>query len=186
MTGTLANRNSAGKGSMALAVTGIVALASGVELCRIERISTNLLTGSVSTSLPYLGIGIPLILVGLALTAWGATTAKRNLRRSPVPGFGSGPALSAGQTQQGPPTGTPRLGGWKCSQCGTSNNNNRAICWSCEAPAPGGPPAVAAAGNRDQVARHLTCPNGHRVPDGFAWCRQCGARAGVPTPEQGR
>jgi len=71
------NRNSAGKGNIALYVVGFVSLTVGGHLSAIVRI--NLLTGQ--TSHPYLGSGIALVLTGLLLVAVASWAAKRNLSR---------------------------------------------------------------------------------------------------------
>jgi len=71
------NRNSAGQGSMAFYVVGLVCAAVGIYLSTIIRI--NLLTGQ--TSSPYLGVGIPLVIVGILVVAITQRTAKRNLSK---------------------------------------------------------------------------------------------------------
>lgn len=184
MNGTMSERNSAGKASMALGVIGVVGLAFGIELCTVERVSTNLATGSVNTTFPYLGIGVPLTVVGLVLAAWGVSSAKRNLGRGRVAGVSTGGLFSAGQGEQGRARGAGQLVEWKCSRCGTTNSNNSSICRSCEALAPDGAAVVPGAGQPEHAGGPLTCPNGHRVPAGFRWCRQCGG-AGAPAPQQG-
>jgi uncharacterized membrane protein YeaQ/YmgE (transglycosylase-associated protein family) len=71
------NRNSAGQGSVVFYVVGLVCAAVGVYLSTITRI--NLFTGH--TSSPYLGIGIPLAVVGILVVVIAQRTAKRNLRK---------------------------------------------------------------------------------------------------------
>lgn len=72
-----AGRNSAGKGSVGLYVVGIICAAIGIYLATTTRI--NLLTGQ--TSSPYLGVGIPLVVVGIAVVLVAQRTAKRNLSK---------------------------------------------------------------------------------------------------------
>jgi hypothetical protein len=71
------NRNGAGQGSMVFYATGTVCAAIGIYLSTITRI--NLLTGH--TSIPYLGVGIPLVVVGILIVVIAQQTAKRNLRK---------------------------------------------------------------------------------------------------------
>jgi hypothetical protein len=71
------NRNSAGQGSVVFYVVGLVCAAVGIYLSTVTRI--NLLTGH--TSSPYLGIGIPLAIVGVLVVVIAQRTAKRNLRK---------------------------------------------------------------------------------------------------------
>jgi len=71
------DRNSAGKGSVGLYLVGIVCAAVGIYLATVTRI--NLLTGQ--TSSPYLGIGIPLAVIGVVVVLVTQRTAKRNLRK---------------------------------------------------------------------------------------------------------
>ena len=71
------NRNSAGQGSVVFYVVGLVCAAVGIYLSTVTRI--NLLTGH--TSSPYLGIGIPLAIVGILVVVIAQRTAKRNLRK---------------------------------------------------------------------------------------------------------
>jgi uncharacterized membrane protein YeaQ/YmgE (transglycosylase-associated protein family) len=65
------NRNSPGQGSVVFYVVGLVCAAVGIYLCTITRI--NLFTGQ--TSSPYLGVGIPLAIVGVLVVV----IAKRTL-----------------------------------------------------------------------------------------------------------
>lgn len=71
------NRNSAGPGSMAFYLVGLVSFAVGIYLSTITQI--NLLTGQ--TSFPYLGVGIPLVVAGIVVVGLARRTAKRNLSR---------------------------------------------------------------------------------------------------------
>jgi surface polysaccharide O-acyltransferase-like enzyme len=71
------NRNSAGQGSTAFYVVGVVCAAVGIYLSTITRI--NLLTGH--TSSPYLGVGIPLAVVGILVFVGAQRAAKRNLTK---------------------------------------------------------------------------------------------------------
>ena len=71
------NRNSVGQGSMVFYVVGVVCAGVGIYLSTVTRL--NLVTGQ--TSSPYLGIGIPLIVVGILVVVIAQQTAKRNLRK---------------------------------------------------------------------------------------------------------
>jgi hypothetical protein len=71
------NRNGAGGVNMVMYVLGVVGLVAGVYVSTITRI--NLFTGQ--TTSPYLGVGIPLALVGVALIVIARVAAKRNLVR---------------------------------------------------------------------------------------------------------
>jgi hypothetical protein len=71
------NRNSAGQGSMAFYIVGLVCAAVGIYVSTITRI--NLLTGQ--TSSPYLGVGIPLVIGGILVVAVAQRSAKRNLSK---------------------------------------------------------------------------------------------------------
>ncbi len=71
------NRNGVGQGSMVFYVVGMVCAATGIYLSTITRI--NLLTGQ--TSIPYLGVGIPLVAVGILIVVIAQRTAKRSLRK---------------------------------------------------------------------------------------------------------
>jgi hypothetical protein len=71
------DRNSAGKGSVGFYLVGVVCAAVGIYLATITRI--NLLTGQ--TSSPYIGIGIPLAVIGVIVVLVTQRTAKRNLRK---------------------------------------------------------------------------------------------------------
>jgi hypothetical protein len=71
------NRNSAGMGSMVFHLVGAVCVVVGIYVSTITRI--NLLTGQ--TSSPYLGVGIPLVLIGIIVVGITQLTAKRNLTK---------------------------------------------------------------------------------------------------------
>lgn len=71
------NRNSAGQGPMVFYVVGVVCAGVGIYLSTITRL--NLVTGQ--TSNPYLGVGIPLVVVGILVVVIAQQTAKRNLRK---------------------------------------------------------------------------------------------------------
>jgi hypothetical protein len=71
------NRNSVGRSTMVFYVCGILSFAVGLYLASITQI--NLLTGS--TTNPYLGIGIALAVIGLAIVVVTRRTAKRNLSK---------------------------------------------------------------------------------------------------------
>jgi hypothetical protein len=71
------NRNSAGKGNMVFYVIGALCAAVGIYLATITRI--NLLTGQ--TSSPYLAVGIPLALIGIAVVVVAQRADKNNLTK---------------------------------------------------------------------------------------------------------
>ena len=71
------NRNSVGQGSMAFYIAGVVCSAIGIYMSTVTRI--NVLTGQ--TSSPYLGVGIPLVIVGILVVVVAQRTAKRNLSK---------------------------------------------------------------------------------------------------------
>jgi lipopolysaccharide export LptBFGC system permease protein LptF len=71
------NRNSAGKGTVAFYVVGVVCAVLGFHLAMVTRI--NLVTGQ--TSSPYLGLGIPLVAGGILAIVIARRTAKRNLNQ---------------------------------------------------------------------------------------------------------
>jgi hypothetical protein len=62
---------------MVFYVVGVVCAGVGIYLSTVTRL--NLVTGQ--TSSPYLGIGIPLIVVGILVVVIAQQTAKRNLRK---------------------------------------------------------------------------------------------------------
>ena len=72
-----ANRNSVSTATIAMYVLGLLAFVSGLRVSTVTRI--NLLTGQ--TSLPYLGIGIPLVIGGVVLIAVTQMIAKQKLSR---------------------------------------------------------------------------------------------------------
>lgn len=71
------NRNSVGPSIMALYVLGIACLFIGIYVSTITQI--NLLTGA--TSNPYIGVGIPLAVAGLAVVVMTQRVAKRKLQQ---------------------------------------------------------------------------------------------------------
>jgi hypothetical protein len=71
------NGNRAGNGSVSFYVLGVLCAAVGLYLISITRI--NLVTGQ--TSSPYLGLGIPLGLIGIVAIVVTQQTARRNLRK---------------------------------------------------------------------------------------------------------
>jgi hypothetical protein len=71
------NRNSVGQGTMVFYVIGLVCAGVGIYLSTITRL--NLVTGQ--TANPYLGAGIPLVVVGVLVVVIAQQTAKRNLRK---------------------------------------------------------------------------------------------------------
>jgi len=71
------NRNSVGSRSVGFYLIGLVSFAVGIYLSTITQI--NLVTGH--TSFPYLGVGIPLVVAGIAVASLARRTAKRNLSR---------------------------------------------------------------------------------------------------------
>jgi hypothetical protein len=75
--GTPSDRNSVGKANMALYVVGGLAFAAGIYLATMTR--TYVLTGK--TTSPYLGVGIVLAVLGLALSVCAQFAAKKNLRK---------------------------------------------------------------------------------------------------------
>jgi hypothetical protein len=62
---------------MVFYVVGVVCAGVGIYLSTITRL--NLVTGQ--TSNPYLGVGIPLVVVGILVVVIAQQTAKRNLRK---------------------------------------------------------------------------------------------------------
>jgi hypothetical protein len=77
----LSRRNEAGAGPMAAFAGGVGLLALGLYLVTLARFSINLATGQSGTTHPDLGVGVVLIIGGVALAWVGQAAAKRNLRR---------------------------------------------------------------------------------------------------------
>ena len=71
------NRNSVGRGNIVFYLVGVVCAFAGIYLSTMTRI--NLVTGH--SSMPFLGVGIPLVVVGFIIVVITQRTAKRNLRK---------------------------------------------------------------------------------------------------------
>lgn len=67
--------------NMALFVIGAATFAVGIELATTIQLRTNLATGTPRLTSPYLGVGVPLVVVGMVLASYATAAAKRNLRR---------------------------------------------------------------------------------------------------------
>jgi hypothetical protein len=72
-----ANRNAVGASTMASYVLGVVCFVVGIYISTITRIY--IYTGQETH--PYLKIGLPLVIGGIAVVAWAQAAAKRSLHR---------------------------------------------------------------------------------------------------------
>jgi hypothetical protein len=72
-----ANRNRVGASTMASYVVGMICFVVGIYVSTITRLY--IYTGQETH--PYLKIGLPLVIGGIAVVAFAQAAAKRNLRK---------------------------------------------------------------------------------------------------------
>jgi hypothetical protein len=75
------NRNSVGPENMIVYALGVVAFLAGLSLVGYSKTTISLVTGATSTTAPYLGIGIVVLVLGLAAIVTARLLAKRQLRQ---------------------------------------------------------------------------------------------------------
>jgi hypothetical protein len=129
------------KGSVALLSVGGIAFAFGAWLCGFSETEINLLTGSVSTTHPYLAVGVVVAVLGVLIALYARYDLKRNgtgtvaRQSADVGGVGLGGRLGQHSAQQqAPPVISD--GGWECLGCGKANRRERSGCWWCGAQRP--------------------------------------------------